>query len=105
LNALLAEHGIYIQPINYPAVPHGTGRLCITPAPYHDDQLIEALAEGLVDVWRRLGLPLRCRARGTGGNPRNEILRWRHVTSSPARRSKRAPPPAAVLLFSYRRAA
>jgi 5-aminolevulinate synthase len=32
-------------------------RLRITPSPYHDDGLIEALAEALVDVWRRLQLP------------------------------------------------
>jgi 5-aminolevulinate synthase len=59
---LLAEHGIYIQPINYPTVPRGTERLRITPTPHHDDRLIDALAEGLVDVWGRLELPLRYRA-------------------------------------------
>jgi 5-aminolevulinate synthase len=59
---LLAEYGIYIQPINYPTVPKGTERLRITPTPYHEDGLIDALAEALVEIWQRLDLPLKGRA-------------------------------------------
>jgi 5-aminolevulinate synthase len=55
---LLNQHGIYIQPINYPTVNRGTERLRITPTPAHDVRLIEQLAEAMVSVWQQLRLPL-----------------------------------------------
>ena len=35
-------------------MPKGSERLRITPSPYHDDVLIDQLAEALVQVWERL---------------------------------------------------
>ena len=50
-DALLNDHNIYVQPINYPTVDVGTERLRFAPTPFHDDGMIEDLVNALKIVF------------------------------------------------------
>ena len=58
-NDIMAEHGIYIQAINYPTVPRGQELLRVAPTPHHTKEMMDVFVEAVRATWQTNDMPLR----------------------------------------------
>jgi len=56
-DALLTQHKIYVQPINFPTVPKGTERFRLTATPVHKKHEMQGLVNSLLAMWKQFGRP------------------------------------------------
>ena len=58
-NDLMTQHGIYVQPINYPTVPRGSELLRIAPTPHHTKSMMNEFVKSVKSVWQANNLELK----------------------------------------------
>lgn len=78
---LLADHAIYVQPINYPTVARGQERLRITPTPLHSRQDMYKLVGALLEVGHELGWSATPRPRPK--SVASDWTRWKDRQTKP----------------------
>lgn len=66
-DTLLADHGIYVQSINYPTVAVGEERLRITPTPGHSVQQLDYLVKAVNQVFDQLEIRRMADWKAVGG--------------------------------------
>jgi len=56
-DALLHQHKIYVQPINYPTVEKGTERFRLVATPVHTKEEMDKLVNSMIQVWKDFNPP------------------------------------------------
>ena len=78
---LLADHAIYVQPINYPTVARGQERLRITPTPFDSGEDMYKLVEAVLEVGHDLGWSATPRPRSK--SVVSDWTRWKGCQTKP----------------------
>jgi 5-aminolevulinate synthase len=56
---LLLEHGVYVQPINYPDRAEGHGAAAVHALALHDDAMMDTLVAAMDALWSRCNVARR----------------------------------------------